>query len=125
MPENFLSNADPKSSDEEKDLADFLGGLKVTAKECTPRYGKPYPCENQGKTIHEFSFLNADETFLLDYYKKKPAQYAAIMEDYIGTEAEKIMRNYTLAENIGSASVMEILQRVIDELNEAGVEMEV
>mgnify|MGYP003213779598 CR=1 FL=1 len=61
--------------------------------ECAPKQRKTYPNENRGKKLNEFSFLNLNERFNLDYYKKVPATYSALLAEYSGTEAEKIMRS--------------------------------
>ena len=89
VPDNFLSYAAPSASAEEKSLADFIGNLESTAEECAPRQRKAYPNENRGKKLGTFSFLNLSERFDLEYYKKVPATYSALLEEYSGTEAEK------------------------------------
>ena len=101
VPDDFLSYAEPTASVEEKSLADFIGNLKSTAMECAPKQRKTYPNENRGKKLNEFSFLNLNERFNLDYYKKVPATYSALLAEYSGTEAEKIMRFHRRAENVG------------------------
>ena len=93
VPEYFLSYAVPSASAEESALSNFIGNLESTAKECAPKQRKTYPNENRGKKLSEFSFLNLDEQFNLEYYKKVPATYSALLEEYSGTEAEKIMRS--------------------------------
>ena len=89
VPDNFLSYAAPPASAEEKSLADFIENLESTAAECAPRQRKAYPNENRGKKLGTFSFLNLSERFDLEYYKKVPATYSALLEEYSGTEAEK------------------------------------
>ena len=101
VPDDFLSYAEPTASVEEKSLAVFIGNLKSTAMECAPKQRKTYPNENRGKKLNEFSFLNLNERFNLDYYKKVPATYSALLAEYSGTEAEKIMRFHRRAENVG------------------------
>ena len=68
-----------------------------------------------------FSFLNLSERFDLEYYKKVPATYSALLEEYSGTEAEKIMRQHRWNENIGRLHTTEIIQNLENELHEVGV----
>ena len=121
VPECFLSYAVSSASAEESVLSNFIGNLKSTAKECAPRQRKSYPNENRGKKLSEFSFLNLDEQFNLEYYKKVPATYSALLEEYSGTEAEKIMRSYRRTENIGHLRTTDMIQNVLIELCEVGV----
>ena len=121
VPDDFLSYAEPTASVEEKSLADFIGNLKSTAMECAPKQRKTYPNENRGKKLNEFSFLNLNERFNLDYYKKVPATYSALLAEYSGTEAEKIMRFHRRAENVGHLRTTDMIQNVLIELCEVGV----
>ena len=93
VPDDFLSYAEPTASVEEKSLADFIGNLKSTAMECAPKQRKTYPNENRGKKLNEFSFLNLNERFNLDYYKKVPATYSALLyrggKDYAVSSASR------------------------------------
>lgn len=123
VPECFLSYAVSSASAEESVLSNFIGNLKSTAKECAPRQRKSYPNENRGKKLSEFSFLNLDEQFNLEYYKKVPATYSALLEEYSGTEAEKIMRSYRRTENIGYLRTTDMIQNVLIELCEVGVRL--
>ena len=123
VPEYFLSYAVSSASAEESVLSNFIGNLKSTAKECAPRQRKSYPNENRGKKLSEFSFLNLDEQFNLEYYKKVPATYSALLEEYSGTEAEKIMRSYRRTENIGYLRTTDMIQNVLIELCEVGVRL--
>ena len=123
LPNNFLSYAVPSASAEEKSLADFIGNLKSTATECATKQRKTYPNENRGKKLNEFSFLNLNERFNLDYYRKVPATYSALLEEYSGTEAEKIMRSYRRTENVGHLRTTGMIQDVLTELSEAGVRL--
>lgn len=123
VPEYFLSYAVPPASAEESVLSNFIGNLKSTAKECAPKQRKTYPNENRGKKLSEFSFLNLDEQFNLEYYKKVPATYSALLEEYSGTESEKIMRSYRRTENIGYLRTTDMIQNVLIELCEVGVRL--
>ena len=123
VPANFLSYAAPSASAVEKSLADFIGNLESTAEECAPRQHKAYPNENRGKKLGTFSFLNLSERFDLEYYKKVPATYSALLEEYSGTEAEKIMRQHRWDENIGRLHTTEIIQNLENELHEVGVRL--
>ena len=123
VPANFLSYAALPASAEEKSLADFIGNLESTAEECAPRQHKAYPNENRGKKLRAFSFLNLSERFDLEYYKKVPATYSALLEEYSGTEAEKIMRQHRWDENIGRLHTTEIIQNLENELHEVGVRL--
>lgn len=123
VPDNFLSYAAPSASAEESSLSEFIGNLKSTARECAPRRRKAYPNENRGKKLSEFSFLNLNEQFNLECYKKVPATYSALLEEYSGTEAEKIMRSYRWTENVGHLRTTDMIQDVLTELSEAGVRL--
>ena len=123
VPEYFLSYAVSSASAEESVLSNFIGNLKSTAKECAPKQRKTYPNENRGKKLSEFSFLNLNEQFNLEYYKKVPATYSALLEEYSGTEAEKIMRSYKRTENIGYLRTTDMIQNVLIELCEVGVRL--
>ena len=123
VPDNFLSYAAPSASAEEKSLADFIGNLESTAEECAPRQRKAYPNENRGKKLGTFSFLNLSERFDLEYYKKVPATYSALLEGYSGTETEKIMRFHRRAENVGHLRTTDMIQNVLIELCEVGVRL--
>ena len=123
VPDKFLSYAVPPASAEESSLSDFIGNLKSTAKECAPKQRKTYPNENRGKKLCKFSFLNLNEQFNLEYYKKVPATYSALLEEYSGTESEKIMRSYRRAENVGHLRTTDMIQDVLTELSEAGVRL--
>ena len=123
VPEYFLSYAVSSASAEESVLSNFIGNLKSTAKECAPKQRKTYPNENRGKKLSEFSFLNLDEQFNLEYYKKVPATHSALLEEYSGTEAEKIMQSYRRTENIGYLRTTDMIQNVLIELCEVGVRL--
>lgn len=123
VPDDFLSYAEPIASVEEKSLADFIGNLKSTAMECAPKQRKTYPNENRGKKLNEFPFLDLNERFNLDYYKKVPATYSALLAEYSGTEAEKIMRFHRRAENVGHLRTTDMIQNVLIELCEVGVRL--
>ena len=97
--------------------------LSYTAAECAPRQRKAYPNENRGTKLGTFSFLNLSERFDLEYYKKVPATYSALLEEYSGTEAEKIMRQHRWDENIGRLHTTEIIQNLENELHEVGVRL--
>ncbi len=122
VPCDFLSYAEPVQSEREKALFNFLSGLVSTADECAPKYGKSIPNDHKGQKLGDFSFLNSDERFEVEW-QKRPAAREAVLEDYSGTEAEKILRLFKRGENIGRNSPAVTLQWILDELNEAGVEM--
>ena len=52
-----------------------------------PKYGKAIPNEHRGKKLGEFSFLDSDERFELEWLKR-PAARAAFPEECSGTEAD-------------------------------------
>ena len=122
VPDDFLSYADPAPSEHEKALLDFISGLKSETDECVPKYGRSVPNEHKGKKLGEFSFLNADERFELEW-QKRPSAKAAFLADCSGTEAEKLVRFFKRSENVGRRSPTETIQWYIDELEEVGVEM--
>ena len=119
----FLSYAAPKPEKEETELLNFLGRLKVTASKGKSRYGQEHPCEHKGKRLREFSFLNSDERFEVEYLQKRPKQQAAFLADCAGTEAEKIVRRLREEDRIGYFSPTESIDHVTEELAEVGVEL--
>ena len=123
IPEDFLSFAVPTASAEEKSLTDFIENLTSTAEECTPKQRKPYSNENRGKKLNEFSFLNLNERLNLEYYKKVPVTYSALLDEYNGSEAEKIMRFHRRAENVGHLRAKDIIRNMLVELCEVGVRL--
>ena len=120
---DFLSYANPSVTAEEAALRSFLSNLVSVADKCAPKHGEAIENENKGKKLGEFSFLNASERFEADWLKKQPSALASFMEDVSGSEAEKIVRFYKRAENIGRTGPADALQYVMDELNEVGVEL--
>jgi len=122
VPDDFLSCAETVQTKQEQTLFDFLSGLASTADECVPKYGKSIPNDHKGQKLGDFSFLNSEERFEVEW-QKRPATREAILHDYSGTEAEKILRFFKRGENIGRNSPTETIQWILDELNEAGVEM--
>lgn len=122
VPDDFLSYAEPVPTVEEKSLLDFLSGLKSVTDECVPKYGRSVPNEHKGKRLGEFSFLNSDERFEVEW-QKRPSAKAAFLEECSGTEAEKLVRLFKRGENIGRRNSAETIQWFIDELEEVGVEM--
>ena len=122
-PGNILPFASRQPSKEETNLLAFLNGLMVTAEQCRPRYGDPYPCEHHGKRLKEFSFLNSDERFEEKYLSKNPVALQRFRESVEGTEAEKILRLFCYSENIDSLDFNRHLTSVMDELAEVGVEL--
>ena len=122
VPDDFLSYAETVPTIQEKSLLSFLSGLVSTADECVPKYGKSIPNDHKGQKLGDFSFLNSDERFEVEW-QKRPAAREAVLQDYSGTEAEKILRLFKRGENIGSNSPAVTLQWILDELNEAGVEI--
>ena len=123
VPDDFLSYVSPKPEKEETDLLNYLGQLKVTASKGKNYHGQEYPCEHKGKRLREFSFLNSDERFEVEYLQKRPKQQAAFLADCAGTEAEKILRRLREEDDIGYFSPAETIEHVTEELAEVGVEL--
>ena len=123
VPDAFLSYAASKPEKEETEILNFLGQLKVTASKGKNYHGQVYSCEHKGKRLREFSFLNSDERFEVEYLQKRPKQQAAFLADCSGTEAEKILRRLREEDNIGYFSPAESVQHVTEELAEVGVEL--
>lgn len=122
VPDDFLCYADPVLSEYETALLDFFANLESTTDECAPKHGRSVPNEHKGMKLNEFSFLNSDERFELEW-QKRPSAKAVFLEDCSGTVAEKILRFYKRSENIGRMSPTKTLQWLVDELEETGVEM--
>ncbi len=120
---NILDFAEPVLPPEGQFLQTYLGTLKVTASEYAPEHGARVPCENRGKTLNQFSFLNRMERFDESYYASKPAELKHLHEETAGTEAEKIVRQYWQRERIGHIDSSTSLKWVLEELNEVGVEL--
>lgn len=123
VPEDLLTFAEPQSSKEKTDLLSFLSKLKATSRACVPKYGPAIPNDHRGKKLSDFSFLNANERFELEWLKKRPAAQAAFLDSVSGTEAEKIVRIYTRENSCGSSNINEAVEYIFDELNECGVEL--
>ena len=122
-PEDILTFASGQLSKEDIKLLTFLNELTVTADQCRPPYGDPYPCENRGKRLKDFSFLNFEERFEEEYLAKRHGALEYFMESVAGTEAEKILRQYRFSENIDAAGFDDNIESVMQELAEAGVEL--
>ena len=123
IPDDLLSYAEPKPVREETALLNFLNDLKVTADQCIPPYGDPYPCENKGKRLNEFSFLTKDELFELEYIAKKPEIVKMLEKEFSGTEAEKLIRAHKRSENIGALAFTDNIRFLTQELEEVGVQL--
>ena len=124
VPEDFLSYASEKRTPEENALFGFLCGLKSTADECVPKYGKNViPNENKGKRLDEYSFLNSDDRFEVKWLQKRPAMLAEFLEEMSCTEAEKIFRRFKRHENIGLFPMTKLIEFMTDELDETGVQL--
>lgn len=121
VPDDFLTFAESTVTPEEQALFDYIGDLRSTEKDCVPPYGDRYPNVNCGKKLSEFSFLNKEENFNVEWYEKNSSRHEALLRKYGGTEAEKIIRQYTLWENIGDMDPTDVLSCVAEELTEAGV----
>lgn len=125
VPDDLLSYAVPKPSEEEVALFKFLSGLESVAEECAPKFGTvTKPNANRGKKLGEFSFMNTHEEFELEWLEKQPKARAAFLEKVSGTEAEKIMRQYMHRTRIGYLSPSQIFEYMLDELKEVGVDMD-
>ena len=122
VPADFMSFAAPVPSVHETNLLSFLSNLKSVTDECIPKHGRSVPNEHKGMKLGEFSFLNSDERFELEW-QKRPSAKAVFLEDCSGTVAEKILRFYKRGENIGKMSSAKTVQWIVDELEETGVQM--
>lgn len=123
IPGDILPFASQQPSKEEAKLLTFLNELTVTAEQCYPRYGNPYPCDHRGKRLKEFSFLNRDECFEEEYLTNNNGALLSFRESVSGTEAEKILRQYCCNENIDSLGFNTHLNDIMEELAEVGVEL--
>lgn len=124
MPKDFLSYANPKKTQEEINLYNFLSNLKSTAKTIIVDYKEEIPNKNKGKKLSKFSFLNLHERFEIDYTKRE-SEKEFLRQKYSGTEAEKIIRKTNYKLNIGHFNPLEIFEHITDELSEVGVELTV
>ena len=124
VPDDMERFAENVSEPEEKAFSEFISGLRSTARECKSEREEQYHLNpNQGKMLDEFSFLNREQTIMADYLKDNPKQLAYIMEDYRGTEAEKILRLLKQDCMIGFRRYTDIIKELVGELNEVGVEL--
>jgi hypothetical protein len=121
IPDNFLSYAKPVPSAEEKALLNFLSNLTTTTDKCVPNYGESIPNIHKGKKLDSFSFMNALERFNVEY-EKRPSFRSALIAEYSVSEAEKILNSFKREEHIGTFNVVKLMQKIVDELNEVGVE---
>ena len=123
VPVQFLSYAEPVPSAEETALVAFLSNLTSVTDECDPKHGKAVLNEHKGMKLGEFSFLNASERFEVEWLKKRPSALKEFLEDCSGAVSEKIMRFLKRGDHLGRQNPVESLQWLIDDLEEAGVEM--
>lgn len=130
--DNLLFFTQMPATEQEKSLLEFIGKLKVNAKEYKSRYGKTLKCpDRKGETLDSFSFMNDMETFEYRYAKGEiqgvkgnPKEAQRLMdENNSRTEAEKIVHQIKWYGNIGHVSPTEIIQYTLEELGEAGVEL--
>ena len=82
-------------------------------------YGNPVKCENFGKRLGEFSFLNEDERLELKYYRGEFENHLSRNDKVIAevlklkemTAAEKLVFNLKREINIGYASTEYLYKR--------------
>lgn len=122
IPDDLLSYAQGGYTKTDLEFLRFLSGLTSSAETCTYGLGKSIPNVNRGKKLGEFSFLNALERYYLEYYEKKPSMAETFMKNASVTEAEKILNDIILFNNIGHVPVGTQLRIVVSELEEAGVQ---
>lgn len=132
VPDNLLSISQMPITEQEQSLLEFIGKLKVNAKEYKTRYGKTLKCpDRMGETLDSFSFMNAMEKFEYQYAKGKiqgvkgnPKEAQRLLdENNSKNEAEKIIDQIKWYGNIGHVSPTEIIQYTLEELGETGVEL--
>ena len=121
IPDDFLSYASPDTEPAQKELLSFLENLWSTEKQCVPPYGKPYPNQNKGKRLKEFSFLSSGEKFDLSYYSKKPAIINEIMQMNQCSAAEKLCRKFCFRENVNCLDTTKLIGFIFEDLREMGV----
>ncbi len=131
IPQDLLSFAVPDTTREEAELLSFLKGLKVTAKEAEDSYGRKFTCNHTGEFLGDFSFRNSDENYeyklFSGEYKDHPSKNEKALQELVErtgcSEAEKIFRMYKQNCNIGDRNPSYSTQRVLEELNEVGVQL--
>ena len=123
IPSDILQYEHMTPSKEETALLCFLNRLQVTEAECHPPYGNPYPCENRGKRLGEFSFLSTEERFEEEYLAKQPRALQAFRDSVAGTEAEKIIRNFRRIDSTTDIPFTRNLEIAMEELREVGVSL--
>ena len=121
IPDELLSYASTDTEPAQAELLSFLEDLRSTEKQCVPPYGNPYPNENRGKRLREFSFLNSGEVFDLSYYSKKPAIINEIMQKNQCSAAEKLCRRFCFRENVDCFDTTRLIGYIFDALREMGV----
>ena len=121
VPNDLLSYADNKLVPQEQRLLDFLSDLVSEADLCVPGFGMPYPNENKGKKLGEFSFLTSFERERQEKAKPGSFEDRLIQEALSQSEAEKLF--YALRKTINRAfgSPLEDLVFRAEEMKEAGV----
>ena len=123
VPEDMLAWKEPVPLKEETALLTFLGELVSTADEVTPQYGDPYPNENKGKKLKDFSFLTSHEQIEIDLMKR-PEEKEKFLKEISGNAAEKLMRSFKLNAHLGIHNPAENLKHLTEGLDEAGVQMD-
>ena len=132
VPEDLLSYVKVKNNSYDRALLQFLGNLKITAKEVMVGENK-VRVENRGKKLRNVHFYTYYEKLMMSYYKgeledgpKKGNSkiLARLQEDCRGPESEKLFRHFKLNNSAASFSVNDCIRLLVDEINEAGVQLD-
>lgn len=131
IPKDFLSYADPLYSRTiQEELRTFVGNLVVNMDEYQNSYdGKMLKCSGHtGEKLKDFSWMNHDETFDLQYAKgeisgkkENPKEVAYLLKMFDRTEAEKIVNNLIEWNHLGTMSPGKLIKYTFKELEEVGV----
>lgn len=131
VPLNLLSFAEGKLTDDQEELLEFLGNLKVSATEYTDSFGKTYPCEHTGEYLKDFEYLDLHEQFEIKYLsgeiengpKRNDKKLAAFLERCKGPIANRLVDQFLWRISVGWVESSYTIKMVFDELEEIGVQL--
>ena len=123
IPADIFKFAEPFRSVQEEALERFLGRLRVTRDEYVMPSGRVLPCVHKGQRLKDFSFLSYDDEFAFEHFKNKPQQLESLRRETAGNAAEKLVRKFVLQEKIGRLSTAKLVEYMLDELDEMGVDI--
>lgn len=129
-PSDFLSYANMDKSTAEKELLDYVGNLKVTAK-YSEIYNRKVKCTHRGEYLKDFEALLEDEKWMIESYdvstealrRRNGKMRAELEKEYSGIFADRIVSQLMWRCSTGWTNVNSSLEYFLNDLNEIGVEL--